>query len=242
MSRFINVFEQALKSDAVDLTTKDVISIIQRLLNKQMIYDDGDSQTERKLFFQAEKVSGLLSEFFEAIGMILYYNSNMKVITISPKGSGHSMSEQLDLYDDLPDYLFKATPRLEMNLILVLRYIYQENAEQGLFDGTSVNVTIETIQGRYHDLTREQMPETLTARRELFQAMKRLRLIRFNDVANADDYVQIDQIITLYKLDDFISITENSLRANIIPIDEEESLVVANKSNVATHTGGGDEA
>jgi hypothetical protein len=93
----------------------------------------------------------------------------------------------------------------EAGLMITLRLLYEEKIREGDIDEQGcVFVPLETVFTRYLSITKKEMPAAEAERRSLFNALKQLRIITYSDLAGAEQWIGIREIIMHFTLNGIV--------------------------------------
>lgn len=199
MNELLNLVENQLADTSVSLDAFRKIAT--RLLANGVIYH-GDSILESTLYNDAKRIESLLDDYFAVIGCKLFHEPDFQYFCLFPPGAnvpGFSDNDEEETESSLRDKLNQD----EVASILILRFLYQQLFQEGtLTDEAEASVTLEsfytTMQTR---LNRSLSSIGTTRRKEIFQRLRRLKLIRYvsnADLDNPDTVLTIRPIITSF--------------------------------------------
>jgi hypothetical protein len=222
MNELLNLVENQLANTSVSLDAFRKIAT--RLLANGVIYHR-DSALESTLYNDAKRIESLLDDYFTVIGCKLFHEPDFQYFCLFPPGANVPGFSEED--EETETSLREKFSQDEVAAILILRFLYQQIFQEGaLTDDAEAPVTLEsfytTMQTR---LNRSLSSIGATKRKEIFQRLRRLKLIRYTshaDLDNPDNILTIRPIIT-----NFV----NAEALEIIP-QPQESIDVPKKTDL----------
>lgn len=193
-----------------------------KLLNQQSLFAPADAdKKEKEYYFIAERTFSLLIEVFDLFDCTLYRNPAWHLIYLLPSGASHALSEDVDWLDQ--GFVFKRPSKQEISLILTLRYLYQQGISKGEVFNNQVRTSLGELNHTFHNFFGSQLPDTQQAKLQLFKRIKRLRLIGYKELSNADDILSINVMILLYDLSTLNNVAEQEVKLNELPEVTDEA-------------------
>jgi len=198
MNELLNLIENQLANTSVSLD--NFRKIASRLLANGVICH-GDSLLESSLYNDAKRIESLLDDYFAVIGCKLFHEPDFQYLCLFPPGAdAPGMSEE---NDEIDTSLHEKLNHDEVASLLILRFLYQQVFQEGvLTEEAEAPITLEsfytTMQTR---LNRTLSSIGATKRKELFQKLRRLKLIRYAsnaDLDNPEAIISIRPMITSF--------------------------------------------
>ena len=184
--------------DEKDLSLKDFQRVVLRLLDRQVVCR-GDSERDTECYDLYVRMEELILDYLGVLGIHCFRNDAGGYLIAYPPGSE---IPGIALEDAAEAALQKRVSANEAALLLTLRLLFEEQLRAGdMNEEGYVYVQKEAIYTRFVSLTKREMPTTESERRELFAAMKRLKILKFNDLDSEDAWVGIREIILNFTLD-----------------------------------------
>lgn len=197
MNELLSHIEKQLASTSVTLETFRKIAT--RLLANGVI-SYGDNSLESTLYNEAKRIENLLDDYFAVIDCKLFHEPDFQYFCLFPPGSdipgaGADEDEETDTS------LREKFTQDEVASILIFRLLYQQVFQEGLLtESAEAQITIES----FHTTMQTRLNRSLSAigstkRKELFQKLRRRKLIRYPGNANLDNQetvIAIRPIIT----------------------------------------------
>jgi hypothetical protein len=186
-------------------------AVLLRLLDKQVIYRH-ESQVEAELydlFVRMQAGRGSLPGYSGHDGFFQSAPQFCDRLSAGQRYSGRGRR------GSRPDSAATAHPRDEAGLMITLRLLYEEKIREGEIDEQGcVFVPLETVFTRYLSITQKEMPTAEAERRSLFNALKQLRIVAYSDLAGAEQWIGIREIIMHFTLNGIVeALTERETGA-----------------------------
>jgi hypothetical protein len=185
-----------------NLSLADFRAVLLRLLDKQVIYRH-ESQVEAELYDLFVRMQGVVEAYLGILGVTVFCNPQLNFIIAYPPGSDIPGIAGGD-----PDQtaLQRRIHADEAGLMITLRLLYEEKIREGEIDAQGcVFVPLETVFTRYLSITKKEMPSAEAERRSLFHTLKQLRLVTYSDLAGAEQWIGIREIIMHFTLDGIVA-------------------------------------
>ena len=150
-----------------------------RLLNYGVLSRQ-ESQTEQQLYDRYLRSAEPVQQYLSLLGIRIHHDRRFEYIRLYPPGSCVPGMEQAS------DNAFSGSLRArlsqnEVALILVLRSQYDKALREGKVDEHGyVAESMESLCIALKNLLGRSLPEKLTERRRLFQRLRQLRLVQYN--------------------------------------------------------------
>jgi hypothetical protein len=186
-------------------------AVLLRLLDKQVIYRH-ESQVEAELYDLFVRMQAIVEAYLGILGMTVFFNPRLNFVIVYPPGSDipgvagadpGQIALQRRIHGD------------EAGLMITLRLLYEEKIREGEIDEQGcVFVPLETVFTRYLSITQKEMPTAEAERRSLFNALKQLRIVAYSDLAGAEQWIGIREIIMHFTLNGIVeALTERETGA-----------------------------
>lgn len=192
-----------------NLGMSELQAVLLRLLDKQVIYRH-ESQVEAELYDLFLRLQDVVETYLGILGITVFCNAQLNFVIAYPPGSdipGGSNG------DPAQTALQRRIHADEAGLMLTLRLLYEEKIREGEIDAQGcVFVPLETVFTRYLSITKKEMPTAESERRSLFNTLKQLRLVTYSDLADAEQWIGIREIIMHFTLNGIVTALE--ARAN----------------------------
>ena len=184
-----------------NLSMAEFRAVLLRLLDKQVIYRH-ESLVEAELYDLFVRMQAVVETYLDILGITVFYNSQLNFVIAYPPGS------------DVPGVAFGDAGQTalqrrihadEAGLMITLRLLYEEKIREGDIDEQGcVFVPLETVFTRYLSITKKEMPAAEAERRSLFNALKQLRIVTYSDLAGAEQWIGIREIIMHFTLNGIV--------------------------------------
>jgi hypothetical protein len=194
-----------------------------RLLNYGVLSRQ-ESHTEQQLYDRYLRIAEWVQEYLSLIGIRIHHDRRFEYIRLYPPGSripGMEESEENAFSGSLRARLTQN----EVALILVLRSQYDKALREGKVDEHGyVAESMESLSIALKNLLGRTLPEKMTERRRLFQRLRQLRLVQYNQ-------------------DEALESGEGWLRIHpmIVSFVDDEALLALEQGGEAVASGAGDE-
>jgi hypothetical protein len=186
-------------------------SVLLRLLDKQVIYRH-ESQVEAELYDLFVRMQPVVEAYLDILGMTVFFNPRLNFVIAYPPGSDIPGVAGADSGQVALQRRIHAD---EAGLMITLRLLYEEKIREGEIDEQGcVFVPLETVFTRYLSITQKEMPTAEAERRSLFNALKQLRIVAYSDLAGAEQWIGIREIIMHFTLNGIVeALTERETGA-----------------------------
>ncbi len=194
-----------------------------RLLNYGVLSRQ-ESQTEQQLYDRYLRSAEPVQQYLSLLGIRIHHDRRFEYIRLYPPGSNVPGMEGAS------DNAFSGSLRArlsqnEVALILVLRSQYDKALREGKVDEHGyVAESMESLSIALKNLLGRSLPEKLTERRRLFQRLRQLRLVQYNQ-------------------DEALESGEGWLRIHpmIVGFVDDEALLALEQGSAVTASGEGDD-
>lgn len=196
-------------------------AVLLRLLDKQVIYRH-ESQVEAELYDLFVRMQAVVEAYLSILGITVFFNPRLNFVIAYPPGSDIPGVDS----DAGQTALQRRIHADEAGLMITLRLLYEEKIREGEIDEQGcVFVPLETVFTRYLSITQKEMPASEAERRSLFNALKQLRIVAYTDLADAEQWIGIREIIMHFTLKGIVeALTERETGAGMIaPVDAMQS-------------------
>lgn len=150
-----------------------------RLLNYGILSRQ-ESQTEQQLYDRYLRIAEWVQEYLSVIGIRIHHDRRFEYIRLYPPGSRIPGMEETE-ENAFSGSLRTRLSQNEVALILVLRSQYDKALREGKVDEHGyVAESMESISIALKNLLGRTLPEKMTERRRLFQRLRQLRLVQYN--------------------------------------------------------------
>ena len=185
MNELLTHIEKQLASTSVTLETFRKIAT--RLLANGVI-SYGDSTLESTLYNDAKRIEYLLDDYFAVIDCKLFHEPDFQYFCLFPPGSDIPGSAAVE-DEETDTSLREKFTQDEVASILILRLLYQQVFQEGaLNEKAEAPVTLESFYTSMQTrLNRSLSSIGTTKRKEVFQKLRRRKLIRYSGNANLDN-------------------------------------------------------
>lgn len=207
------------------LTTHEFTDLIQRLLDNQVIYRH-ESQVDSRYYDLYIRMDDLVEDFLSILNVKLFHEPSECFIAVFPPGS--KVPGMID--EDLSQQgekkrLNHSLNTNEIGLLLVLRFLYEEEIRQGRIDNKRcVTVNIENINLSFRNLIKKDLPNNINERKDVFRTLRKLRIISYQTGEQGlgrDAWVTIRPIILYFTFEDIANSIEEMVITNAD--DDQES-------------------
>lgn len=198
MNELLTHIEKQLASTSV--TLEAFRQIATRLIANGVI-SYPDSSLESTLYNDAKRIENLLDDYFAVIDCKLFHEPDFQYFCLFPPGSDIPGTVANGDEEETDTSLREKFTQDEVASILILRLLYQQVFQEGLLnESAEAQITIES----FHTTMQTRLNRSLSAigttkRKELFQKLRRRKLIRYPGNANLDNQetvIAIRPIIT----------------------------------------------
>jgi hypothetical protein len=180
-------------------------AVLLRLLDKQVIYRH-ESQVEAELYDLFVRLQDVVETYLGILGITVFCNPQLNFVIAYPPGS--DIPGGVD-GDPAQTALQRRIHADEAGLMITLRLLYEEKIREGEIDEQGcVFVPLETVFTRYLSITKKEMPAAESERRSLFNTLKQLRLVKYSDLAGAEQWIGIREIIMHFTLNGVVAALE----------------------------------
>lgn len=193
-----------------------------RLLNYGVLSRQ-ESQTEQQLYDRYLRIADWVQEYLSLIGIRVHHDRRFEYIRLYPPGSRIPGMEEAE-ENAFSGSLRARLTQNEVALILVLRSQYDKALREGKVDEHGyVAESMESLSIALKNLLGRSLPEKMTERRRLFQRLRQLRLVQYNQ-------------------DEALESGEGWLRIHpmIVSFVDDEALLALEQGGVATTASGDD--
>jgi hypothetical protein len=189
--------------DNRNLSPADFKAVVQRLLDKQVIYRR-ESNIEADMYDRFIRMEDLVDEYLSVIGITVAANHKLHFAIAYPPGSDIPGIHTREAGEGVFQRRIKAD---EAGLMLTLRLLYEEKIREGEIDENGcVYVPLETVFTRYLSIVKKEMPTGKAERKSLFNTLKQMRIIEYNDLDNAEQWIGIREIILNFTLEGMVQV------------------------------------
>ena len=178
-------------------------AVLLRLLDKQVIYRH-ESQVEAELYDLFVRLQDVVETYLGILGITVFCNPQLNFVIAYPPGS--DIPGGVD-GDPAQTALQRRIHADEAGLMITLRLLYEEKIREGEIDEQGcVYVPLETVFTL--SITKKEMPAAESERRSLFNTLKQLRLVKYSDLAGAEQWIGIREIIMHFTLNGAVAALE----------------------------------
>lgn len=215
--------KQQLESSGVSL--EELRELLVRLLNYGILCRD-ESQTERELYDRFLRIEEIVREQLDLYGIVVHLDRRFEYLRLLPPGS------RLPGMDGASEQAFSGSMRArlsqnEVALLLVLRVQYDKALREGKLDEHGfVTESFESLGIATKNLLGRPLPDKITERKRIFQRLKQLRLIEFQqeeDIDNSESWLRIHPMIVDFVGGDAVAAMQDGLPVSPELEDEEEA-------------------
>lgn len=194
-----------------------------RLLNYGVLSRQ-ESQTEQQLYDRYLRSAEWVDEYLSLLGIRIHHDRRFEYIRLYPPGS------RMPGMEEAGDNAFSGSLRArltqnEVALILVLRSQYDKALREGKVDEHGyVAESMESISIALKNLLGRTLPEKMTERRRLFQRLRQLRLVQYNQdeaLESGEGWLRIHPMIVSFVDDEALL----ALEQGGVAVNEENSEV-----------------
>lgn len=154
-----------------------------RLLNYSVLCRD-ESQIEQQLYDRYVRISDLVDEYLEVVGIRIFHDRRFAYVRLYPPGA--SLPGVEDAHEQTFSGGLRARLRQdEVILLLALRQLYDKALREGQVDEEGyVTESMEAIGIAMRNNLGRSLPEKITDRKRAFERLKKLRLVRYGQEHN----------------------------------------------------------
>ncbi len=221
----VDYLEERLEKAGV--TLEEYQELCLRLLNYGVLCRD-ESQIEQQLYDRYVRVPELVDEYLGVVGIRLFHDKRFAYVRLYPPGSrvpGMEDAENGTFSTGLRSRLRQE----EIALLLVLRLLYDKALREGqLDDGGYVTESLESIGIALRNHLGRTLPEKLTERKQVFERLRKLRLIQYRkdpDLDSGEMGLKIHPMIVTFVTEDALAALDEALPAELA--DEAEAADVS---------------
>ncbi|MEK8020343.1 MAG: DUF4194 domain-containing protein [Candidatus Parabeggiatoa sp.] len=206
MNELLNFVEKQLADTSVSL---DAFRKIATRLLANGVISHGDTALESTLYNDAKRIESLLDDYFAVIGCKLFHEPDFQYFCLFPPGANVPGFAEND--EEAETSLHDKFNQDEVATILILRFLYQQLFQEGALTGEAealVPLELFYTTMQIH-LNRSLLSIGATRRKEIFQRLRRLKLIHYEPNANLDNpdtVLRIRPIITSFVNADALAI------------------------------------
>lgn len=201
--------------DKAGVTLEEYQELCLRLLNYGVLCRD-ESQIEQDLYDRYVRVPDLVDEYLGIVGIRLFHDRRFAYVRLYPPGArvpGMEDAENSAFSTGLRSRLRQE----EVALLLVLRLLYDKALREGqLDDGGYATESLEAIGIAMRKDLNRSLPEKSTERRQVFERLRKLRLIQYRkdpDLDSGDMGLKIHPMIVTFVTEGALGVLEESLEA-----------------------------
>ncbi len=189
---------------AENITVAEFRELVIRLLNYGILCRD-ESQAEQQLYDRYLRIADWVKDYLALAGVRLHHDARFGYLRLYPPAS------RVPGMEDEEESAFGGSLRArlsqqEVALVLVLRIQYDKALREGNVDEQGyVAESIESLSIALKSVLGRTLPETKTERRQLFQRLRRLRLIRYrqdDELDSGEAWLKIHPMIVSFVNDD----------------------------------------
>jgi len=218
-----------LSEELRDRLARENISLeeFQELLIRLMNYgvlSRQESLTEQQLYDRYLRSAETVQEYLDLLGIRIHHDRRFEYIRLYPPGSripGMEASEENAFSGSLRARLTQN----EVALILVLRSQYDKALREGKVDEQGyVAESMESLSIALKNLLSRALPEKMTERRRLFQRLRQLRLVQYNQdetLESGEGWLRIHPMIVSFVDDEALL----ALEQGGVAVNEESAEV-----------------
>lgn len=183
-----------------------------RLLNYGVLSRQ-ESQTEQQLYDRYLRIAEPVHEYLSLLGIRIHHDRRFEYIRLYPPGS------RMPGMEEAGDNAFSGSLRArlsqnEVALILVLRSQYDKALREGKVDEHGyVAESMESISIALKNLLGRSLPEKIIERRRLFQRLRQLRLVQYNQdesLESGEGWLRIHPMIVSFVDDEALLALEQA--------------------------------
>lgn len=204
-----DVYQEKLADE--NITFAAFQELLVRLLNYGVLCRN-ESQVEQQLYDRYLRTETLVEDYFAMIGARVHHDRRFEYIRLYPPGSRVPGMEESDC-NAFGGSLRARLTQNEVALILVLRTQYDKALREGNLDEHGyVAESLESLIIALKNLLGRGLPEKAKDRRRLFQRLRQLRLIKYNqdeDLESGDAWLKIHPMIISFVDDDVLNQLES---------------------------------
>lgn len=213
--------------EAAGLKSDRFQELVTRLFAYGIVVRDEDG-VEQKLYDDARRIEGLLTDYFGVAGFHLHHDMKGEFFRLYAPGA-HAPGITPEGADPVPSLRARVTPDF-VAAALALRFLYQK----GLVDGGSdlshegdILIRFDELAVTMHTQLKRPLPDSPAERERLLRELKRHRLIRIGQtfsMTDEDALIAIRQTILGVLNEDIISATlEADIDLGDAPMSEAEA-------------------
>lgn len=196
-----------------------------RLLNYSVLCRD-ESQIEQQLYDRYVRISDLVDEYLEVVGIRVFHDRRFAYVRLYPPGA--SLPGVEDAHEQSFSGGLRARLRQdEVILLLALRQLYDKALREGQVDEEGyVTESMEAIGIAMRNNLGRSLPEKITDRKRAFERLKKLRLVRYGQEHNFESNeagLKIHPMIV-----DFVSADALDALDEVLPQSEDDEEAKAN--------------
>jgi hypothetical protein len=201
------------KLDKAGVTLPEYQELCLRLLNFGVLCRD-ESQIEQQLYDRYLRIAEWVNEYLFIVGVQVFHDKRFAYVRLYPPGA------RVPGMDDAEESSFSSglRARLKQNevaLLLVLRQQYDNGLREGKIDDAGfVTESIESIGIAMRNLLGRSLPEKMTDRKQVFERLRKLRLIKYrqeDDLGISEAGVKIHPMIVAFVTDEALAALDASL-------------------------------
>lgn len=206
---FSHEIQERLEGENVSLDGFQELLV--RLLNYGIL-SRNESLVEQQLYDRYLRVVNLVEDYFSLIGVKIHHDRRLEYIRLYPPGSRVPGMEEAE-ENAFGGSLRARLSQNEVALILVLRTQYDKALREGKIDEEGyVAESLESLIIALKNLLGRSLPDKATERRRLFQRIRQLRLIKYNqedDLESGEAWLKIHPMIVSFVDDDVLRALES---------------------------------
>lgn len=208
---------EALEQELTDrgLELADFRWVVQRLLSNQVIFRDPMNARETEAYDLFARIEGAVVEYLDLMGVAVRHERNARYVIAYPPGAnfpGRSSDPEED------PVLQRRTTKEETGLLLVCRKLYEDELRAGrITEADEALVSLETINTTYQALVKEHLPTQGQRRERAFNRLKRLRVVRIEDmdITDEDTVVAIRSTVLALSFQGYLDALEEVIKTDL---------------------------
>ncbi len=206
-----------------NISLEEFQELLIRLMNYGVLSRQ-ESQTEQQLYDRYMRSAEWVDEYLSLLGIRVHHDRRFEYIRLYPPSS------RIPGMDEAGDNAFSGSLRArltqnEVALILVLRSQYDKALREGKVDEHGyVAESMESISIALKNLLGRTLPDKIMERRRLFQRLRQLRLVQYNQdeaLESGEGWLRIHPMIVSFVDDEALL----ALEQGGVAINEESNEV-----------------
>lgn len=210
-----------------NISLEEFQELLIRLMNYGVLSRQ-ESQTEQQLYDRYLRVADEVQEYLALLGIRIHHDRRFEYIRLYPPGS------RIPGMEDAAESAFSGSLRArltqnEVALILVLRSQYDKALREGKVDEHGyVAESMESLSIALKNLLGRTLPVNVTDRRKLFQRLRQLRLVQYNQdetLESGEGWLRIHPMIVSFVDDEaLLALEQGGVAVNEENSEEEEGV------------------